>query len=176
MDDDAKFDELSASIGRIFLAFAHLESGLNATIWAIQERYPDPDRDVDPPRALSKKTEFIRRFFKAHTGWNFMSDAVHGTMKDVDTLAEYRNALAHGQIVDVPAALDGKDFDILLHKQKKGKQVFYKCHVEQDSLADVGYHTLALATFIARLCEIIRGELEDDRLENLMRSFVSERR
>lgn len=172
--NDPAFEELARRIGRFFLSWASLESALNVVLAAIIENYVDPSAPFDKPRNLSKKTEFIRRFFRDHPSWKFLGDVVASLMNSIDYMADARHALAHGQMMDLDSIVAGSDIVILLNKRSKGKEQLLHFTFTHDQLLQLGRRAFVEAVFTARLAEIVADDLGEHDLENLMQDIVRE--
>ena len=174
MEQDAAFDEFSRRVGRIFVSWAVLEAAVNSLLHAIAEHYSDTSTGFDKPRNLSKKTEFIRQFFKQHPSWEFISETVNSVMDRVDFLADGRNALAHGLIRDMDAAIAGPQVEIILTKRMKGQERLLRYTFTHDQLLSLGQQAFIQAIFVGHLAEIVSNDLGEHDMHNLLSEIVSQ--
>ncbi|QDZ01107.1 hypothetical protein FQ775_12370 [Nitratireductor mangrovi] len=173
-EPSADFDEFARRVGRIFVSSAYLDNAVTIVLEAVIRNYLDASDPFEKPRNFSKKTEFIRRFFRDHPDWQFLTETVNNVMNRVDHLADARNAIAHGLIVDVTGVLQGDDIEIRLSKRKKGKERLFTYTFSHENLLQLGRELFVHAVFVTRLGEIVSGNFSEHNAQNILSKIISE--
>ena len=155
------FDEFCRLLGRFFIAWSTVEESINAIVRTISEKHPD--EKADRPRNFSKKTEFIRRHFSRHHDWGSFGEDTCAYLDLIDGVADIRNAMVHGVIVNMENPLDFVEIE--LARMKKGKDFTTKHKLTLPLLFELGNRMMLEGRQLSKLAVILRfnpSDYEDD--------------
>lgn len=96
----ANDEEFFASIGRLALAWGHLEAGLDIFVYLVFVGLGNPPGDKEIPLSLSRKIRYLRSALNKLPIGDDERDAIFQKLDEIKQEAETRHDIIHGIVVE----------------------------------------------------------------------------
>jgi hypothetical protein len=96
-------EQFFAAVGRLTVAWALLESPIDAMVHIIHQRVGGHDIEREPPWGISKKLKFLRRCFRRIERLRPKTDEAIKLLLAIGPVADIRHDIIHGTVGPIPS-------------------------------------------------------------------------
>jgi hypothetical protein len=152
-----------AAIGRLAVAWAHLETGLDMMIEIVHRGLGGANMDPERPRALQRKLRYLRKFMRATAMTDPEREPYDRLFREIEQQSEFRHDIIHGMVVEFATSEGEAQLMRFLHEKgdlsKKAINVTTTSIMEAAVQAEkLGLQTLRWTDeFIDALPDILRS-------------------